>query len=255
MYRQMIYSKACKMLLILHQYLPLLHSFFFWWEGRAFDCFVHMLTKMDRFMTVKYHLAVLVQRITGGDRKAYLKSAQNYYDQFLRLLDSYDVLSKSETALYEQFRNAPNDFSTAPANDFAKRRGVKITRFKQEKELKQKLEVSAIRFLYDISQCVSHITNLIVRYSTSKRTLQPSKMMMTLSETSTSPPSTLVSTKPSTLSTPSSRNYRSSPWPPRHHLPAPQIPIQPTTRVSATTGTPSHLNTLLVLTVPSHHLG
>jgi immunoglobulin-binding protein 1 len=92
-------------------------------------------------MAIHYHLAVLVQRITGGDRLSYLQRALKEYDQFLRLLDTYDALSKAESQLYEQFRSDPKNFSTAPVNDAARRREIKITRFKAEKELKQKLQV------------------------------------------------------------------------------------------------------------------
>ena len=82
--------------------------------------------------------------VTGGDRKSYLQRALQSYNQFLRLLDTYDILSKSEAAHFEQFKTDPKNFSTAPINDATKGREVKITRFKAEKELKQKLQVCSV---------------------------------------------------------------------------------------------------------------
>jgi hypothetical protein len=60
---------------------------------------------------------------------------------FLKLLDSYDVLSKADAKLYERFRDNPQSFSTASTSDAAARRQTKIARFREEKELRRKLEV------------------------------------------------------------------------------------------------------------------
>lgn len=92
-------------------------------------------------MAINYHLAELVLRITGGDRKAYLTRARGYYEQFLKLLDSYDLLSKSDAKLLEQYKENKDQFSTASTKDAAARRDAKISRFREEKELKRKLEV------------------------------------------------------------------------------------------------------------------
>ncbi|EKG16740.1 TAP42-like protein [Macrophomina phaseolina MS6] len=93
-----------------------------------------------QYMLIDYHLAELVQRITGSDRKATLLRARQSYERFFKLLDSYDVLSKSDAKLYEKYQEAPNSFSTASTTDPAARRETKIARFRTEKDLKAKLE-------------------------------------------------------------------------------------------------------------------
>ncbi|KAF2803073.1 type 2A phosphatase-associated protein 42 [Mytilinidion resinicola] len=93
-----------------------------------------------QYMPLNYHLAELILKITGGDRKAYIKRAQICYEKFLKLLDSYDMLSKSDARLLERYLDARDEFSTASTTDAAARREMKISRFKEEKELKRKLE-------------------------------------------------------------------------------------------------------------------
>lgn len=58
----------------------------------------------------------------------------------MKQLDAYDILSLGDSKLLEQYREAPNTFSTASTTDAAARRETKISRFRMEKELKQKLE-------------------------------------------------------------------------------------------------------------------
>ncbi|KAF4541667.1 TAP42-like protein [Lasiodiplodia theobromae] len=93
-----------------------------------------------QYMIINYHLAELLQRIVGTDRKATLLSARGCYEKFMKLLDSYDVLSKPDAKLYEKYQESPNSFSTASTSDAAARRETKIARFRAEKELKAKLE-------------------------------------------------------------------------------------------------------------------
>ena len=93
-----------------------------------------------QYLLLNYRLAELVLRINGGERKGYLQRAQKSYERFLRQLDSYDILSKPDAALLEQYQEAPTTFSTAATADPAARRETKIRRFKEEKALKQKLE-------------------------------------------------------------------------------------------------------------------
>ncbi|KAF2396628.1 phosphatase 2A-associated protein [Trichodelitschia bisporula] len=93
-----------------------------------------------QYMLINYHLAELSTKITGGDRKAHILHARRYYEAFLKLLDSYDMLSKSDSKLYGQYTEAPDMFSTASRTDAAARRETKIARFKEEKALKSKLE-------------------------------------------------------------------------------------------------------------------
>lgn len=59
----------------------------------------------------------------------------------MKLLDSYDVLSTSDAKLWEAYTEDKEHFSTANTKDAAARRATKIARFREEKELKQKLEV------------------------------------------------------------------------------------------------------------------
>lgn len=91
-------------------------------------------------LVTRFHLAELVQRLSSQDRKAVLFRAQDLYDRFLRQLDSYDILSASDARMLEQYRDSPATFSTASTSDAAARRETKIRRFRQEKDLKQKLQ-------------------------------------------------------------------------------------------------------------------
>ncbi|KAF2121560.1 TAP42-like protein [Lophiotrema nucula] len=94
-----------------------------------------------QYMAINFQLAELGQKITGdiSSRKQNLLQARTYYERFLKLLDSYDMLSKSDSRLFETYTEDKANFSTAP-KDAALRRDAKISRFKQEKELKQKLQ-------------------------------------------------------------------------------------------------------------------
>jgi immunoglobulin-binding protein 1 len=94
-------------------------------------------------MTINHHLAELIQRIFTPDisfRKSNLLRARDHYDRFLKLLDSYDMLSTSDARLLEAYTEDKANFSTVSTRDAAARRDVKIARFRQEKELKRKLE-------------------------------------------------------------------------------------------------------------------
>jgi immunoglobulin-binding protein 1 len=96
-----------------------------------------------RYMTINHHLAELIQRIFTPDisfRKSNLLRARDHYDRFLKLLDSYDMLSTSDARLLEAYTEDKANFSTVSTRDVAARRDVKIARFRQEKELKRKLE-------------------------------------------------------------------------------------------------------------------
>ncbi|KAF2258511.1 type 2A phosphatase-associated protein 42 [Lojkania enalia] len=95
-----------------------------------------------QYMAISYQLAELVQKLAGDvdARKANLLRARGYYERFLKLLDSYDVLGKSDAKLWDQYLENRDSFSTAAARDAAGRREAKIARFREEKELKRKLE-------------------------------------------------------------------------------------------------------------------
>ncbi|KAF2682136.1 type 2A phosphatase-associated protein 42 [Lentithecium fluviatile CBS 122367] len=96
-----------------------------------------------QYMSISFHVAELVQkiRITDvADRKKNLLRARDYYERFVKLLDAYDVLGKSDVKLWEAYLENKDQFSTASTQDAAARREAKITRFREEKDLKRKLE-------------------------------------------------------------------------------------------------------------------
>jgi immunoglobulin-binding protein 1 len=95
-------------------------------------------------MAINYQLAELVQKIFNTDvatRKQNLLKARGHYERFLKLLDAYDVLGKADAKLFEAYSEDKDNFSTANTRDAAQKRDAKITRFREEKELKRKLEV------------------------------------------------------------------------------------------------------------------
>jgi len=94
-------------------------------------------------MAISYHLADLVQKIKiseVSDRKKNLLRARDYYERFIKLMDAYDMLSKSDSKLWEAYLEDKSHFSVTSTSDAAARREAKIARFKEEKELKKKLE-------------------------------------------------------------------------------------------------------------------
>lgn len=99
---------------------------------------------MARYMTLEYHLAELVQRGPTPDRESVLRRALDRYERFLTRLDEYELLSRGDKKLFEQYMANPSTFALAPMNDAAARRDIKVKRFREEKELKQKLEVCRI---------------------------------------------------------------------------------------------------------------
>lgn len=99
-------------------------------------------------MTLPYHLAELTQRGPTSDREATLRHALEQYEQFITRLDEYELLSAGDKKLFEQYMTNPSTFTLAPLNDAATRRDIKVRRLREEKELKQKLEVRLI--------CLSH---------------------------------------------------------------------------------------------------
>ncbi|KAF2152571.1 type 2A phosphatase-associated protein 42 [Myriangium duriaei CBS 260.36] len=93
-----------------------------------------------QYFLISFYLAALYTRRSGGDRKEDLRQAQSWYMSFLKQLDSYDLLGKDNFTLLERFQEAPDKFSIVSSSDPAARRETKIRRFKEEKDLKQRLE-------------------------------------------------------------------------------------------------------------------
>jgi immunoglobulin-binding protein 1 len=132
-----------------------------------------------QYLLIRYHLAELTLKVTGGDRKANVLKAKEQYERFLKLLDQYDLLSKGDSKLYEEYKENPSSFSIASTNDAYKRREMKIQRFKEEKNLKKKLE-ARLEAMRNFGPCMLTLS------STSKRTLRLSRTTRLLFENSTS---------------------------------------------------------------------
>lgn len=93
-----------------------------------------------QYLLLNYRISELVLRLNDREhRKANLQRAQHHYERYLKRLDNYDLLTKDDFKLLEQYHESPNTFSTASATDPAARRDTKIKRFKEEKALKEKL--------------------------------------------------------------------------------------------------------------------
>lgn len=88
-----------------------------------------------------YLLAELLLKTYGPDRQKLLRQASELLETFLTRLDVYELLSKQNKRLLDQYQDNLKTFQWASATDAAERRRIKVTRFQQEKDLKLKLEV------------------------------------------------------------------------------------------------------------------
>jgi immunoglobulin-binding protein 1 len=86
-------------------------------------------------------LAELLLRTYDGDRQKLLQQTSGLLEGFLSRLDSYELLSKQNKNLLDQYQENRKTFKLASTADAAGRRRIKVERFKEEKELKVKLEV------------------------------------------------------------------------------------------------------------------
>lgn len=84
-------------------------------------------------------------RLIHDERKSILQQAAKSFENFINLLDSYRILPASEVKTYERYQENPTSFSTAVSADAAVRRQTKIARFKEEKSLKDRVEVNKVR--------------------------------------------------------------------------------------------------------------
>jgi immunoglobulin-binding protein 1 len=100
-----------------------------------------MLNFDDRYLGVDYLLAELLVRTYGSNRQKLLQQASWLFENFLSRLDSYELLSKQNKQLLDQYQDDRKKFQLASATDAAERRRVKVARFQEEKALKTKLEV------------------------------------------------------------------------------------------------------------------
>lgn len=108
---------------------------------RILSLFEWSVADFSRFLTVEYLLADLLQQSYSSNREAILRHALEKYEGYLTRMDDYGLLNDSNKNLYERYIENPSSFSLAPVNDAAARRELKVSRFREEKELKQKLEV------------------------------------------------------------------------------------------------------------------
>ncbi|MDI1486523.1 MAG: Type 2A phosphatase-associated protein 42 [Ramalina farinacea] len=105
-----------------------------------------------QYLSIDYYQADIILKQTTLDRKHLLRQAQTFQENFIQLLDTYRILSKSNSKLYERYTEDRDNFSLLLSNDAAARRDTKITRFKEEKQLKQKLEVCPTQLSYILSE-------------------------------------------------------------------------------------------------------
>lgn len=94
-----------------------------------------------RYLAIHFHIGELTLRRTAGERRRNLQYARGSLEKFLKILDSYDALSRDDFKMYEGYLENPDSFAAASTTDAAQRRNMKIARFKEEKALKSKLEV------------------------------------------------------------------------------------------------------------------
>ncbi|TVY25860.1 Uncharacterized protein LHYA1_G005656 [Lachnellula hyalina] len=96
-----------------------------------------------QYLQINYRLAELILRVSSTDRKGTIQTARDAYERYLSLLDHYEILTPADKKLYNTYTEAPASFSTISTADPNARRNAKISNFKQEKELKKKIEFLA----------------------------------------------------------------------------------------------------------------
>lgn len=102
---------------------------------------IPVIRTITRYLTTDYVLADLLQRSYDTDRVKTLQRSRDEYEKYLERLDQYGLLSLEDKKLYERYTENPRSFSLCPLNDAVARRNIKISRYRDEKELKQQLEV------------------------------------------------------------------------------------------------------------------
>ncbi|KAL9599466.1 MAG: hypothetical protein Q9219_003805 [cf. Caloplaca sp. 3 TL-2023] len=96
-----------------------------------------------QLLLIDHFLGELIRKDSITDRKIVLQQAQAVYERYLKALDNYDMLSTADGTLYQRYLTERDDFSLLSMSDPVARRNTKITRYKQEQELKLKLEYLA----------------------------------------------------------------------------------------------------------------
>ena len=93
------------------------------------------------YISIDYYLGNLISNGISSNRKGQILHAQEAYERFLTLLDQYAMLSKGDQKLWERYQDDKDAFTLLASSDASERRASKIARFKEGKELEQKIEV------------------------------------------------------------------------------------------------------------------
>ncbi|MCJ1378575.1 hypothetical protein MMC17_001674 [Xylographa soralifera] len=93
-----------------------------------------------QYLSVDYFLGDLIVRKIAVNRTRLLQNSREAYERYLVLLDTYHILSRADKKLYERYLENRNAFTLLASSDISTRREMKISRFKQEMDLKQRLE-------------------------------------------------------------------------------------------------------------------
>ncbi|KAG9781356.1 hypothetical protein ABEF93_000725 [Exophiala dermatitidis] len=93
-----------------------------------------------QYLTVDYLLADVILKSYGQDRISSVREASALLEDFLTRLDHYGLLSPFDRKLYERFLEQRGGFKIVSSDNPEEKRKIKMTRFQEEKSLKQKLE-------------------------------------------------------------------------------------------------------------------
>lgn len=96
------------------------------------------------YLLLHFWLAELLLRRPGGveaGRKDTLLEARSELEKCIRLLDEYRLLGRQQQEMWERYVEDKNGFEVMGKVDAQRRREGKIRRWKEEKELKARLEV------------------------------------------------------------------------------------------------------------------
>lgn len=94
------------------------------------------------YLLINFHLAELLQKTpsySSSERKETIRKTRNSHEAFLGLLDRYGLLAGEYAKHFERYNDDPEHFTTIAGSDAAAKRNAKITNFKAEKALKDKL--------------------------------------------------------------------------------------------------------------------
>ena len=121
-------------------------------------------TQNLQFLTVDYLLADLLLKSYDQNRLHSLRKASQLLDNFLERLDQYNMLSALDRKLYERYQETKSSFSLLATSNVEERRKFKISRFQEEKQLKQKLEVRIpLSHIYELNLTMYLVPSNAVR--------------------------------------------------------------------------------------------